>query len=239
MFNQSNMNELGSKSLLRLKIRWASKIIAISDSVAGLLLENGAPSEKIRKIYLGIDVQAVDKELIGSRRQRHNYFLSVGRIIRRKRHEDAIRTLSVLGKEYPELRLGIAGNVYDQSYYDELQHLVQQLGLSGRVEFLGVRKDVLQLMQNSDALFHCAQSEGFGWVVVEAMAVGLPVIASAVDGPRDIIDRSWDAKSLLLLPEANSISVRGSKSSTASLMGTAANACWSKSSGSRISRRDR
>jgi glycosyltransferase involved in cell wall biosynthesis len=197
IFNQSNMNELGNLRLLRMKIRWADKIIAISDSIKDLLLTNGAPSDKVKKIYLGIDVKDVDKELLQNPRKRHNYLLSVGRIIRRKRHEDAIKTFSVLAKDYPELRLGIAGSVQDVSYYNELVKLVGGLGLTDRVEFLGVRKDILGLMQNCDALFHCAESEGFGWVVVEAMAVGLPVIASAVDGPKDIID---EGKTGLLVP---------------------------------------
>ncbi len=197
IYNQSNMNEHGSKALLRVKMRLADRIIAISDSTMKLLSEYGASSSKLRKVYLGIDTRDVDRQVQINKAQNGLSILSVGRIIRRKRHEDAIKALSILSRTMPQLTLRIAGNIHDQQYHQELQNLVNDLGLSGRVDFLGLREDVLEVMKESSALLHCAESEGFGWVVVEAMAVGLPVIASAVDGPRDILDHG---KTGLLVP---------------------------------------
>jgi glycosyltransferase involved in cell wall biosynthesis len=43
-------------------------------------------------------------------------------------------------------------------------------------------------MSGSAVLIHCAESEAFGWVILEAMNVGLPVVCSAVDGPKEIIE---------------------------------------------------
>jgi hypothetical protein len=56
------------------------------------------------------------------------------------------------------------------------------------VEFLGTRTDVPELMGRAAAVVLCSESEAFGWVIVEAMAHGAPVIASAVDGPGEIIE---------------------------------------------------
>jgi glycosyltransferase involved in cell wall biosynthesis len=200
VYNQANMNELGNQTFLRVKIRLADRIIAISDSTMELLAKSGASSEKLRKVYLGIDTQDVDRLMDPYYQNRDGAILSVGRIIRRKRHEDAIRAFSVLAREIRHLRLRIAGSIVDEKYFQELKRLVSDLGLSERVEFLGLRDDVPQLMQQSHALVHCAESEGFGWVVVEAMTVGLPVIASAADGPRDIIN---DQQTGLLVPTGN------------------------------------
>ena len=52
-------------------------------------------------------------------------------------------------------------------------------------------------MQQADVLLHCADSEGFGWVILEAMTVGLPVVSSSVEGPKDIIQ---DGETGFLVP---------------------------------------
>lgn len=82
----------------------------------------------------------------------------------------------------------IAGELLEPWYFRQLEQLVHDVGLTERVEFLGLRDDILQLMQQATVLVHCAESEAFGWVIAEAMAVGLPVIAAAVDGPSEVIE---------------------------------------------------
>ena len=113
----------------------------------------------------------------------------VAQIVRRKRLHDAISAIARLSLELPELHLSVAGGVVDPDYFQELQDLIARLNLSNRVSFLGPRNDVFELMRESDALVHTAESEAFGMVIIEAMAAGLPVVSSAVDGPREIIEQ--------------------------------------------------
>lgn len=68
-----------------------------------------------------------------------------------------------------------------------LEQMVQELNLPENVEFLGVRFDVPQLLAKSDMLVLPSRSEGFGLAIIEAMASGVPVVASNIDGPREII----------------------------------------------------
>jgi glycosyltransferase involved in cell wall biosynthesis len=187
VYHQRNMNEEGSAMLLRMKIRMSNRIIAVSDAVREMLLRIGADAAKVKSISNGIDLDDSENYFLEGNSNGHGVILSVGQVVPRKRHEDAVRAFSILNKEMPQLRLQIAGKIVDPAYYQKLQDLVRELNLTDKVQFLGVRKDVLQLMQNADVLLHCADSEGFGWVILEAMTVGLPVVSSSVEGPKDII----------------------------------------------------
>jgi len=68
-----------------------------------------------------------------------------------------------------------------------LENLIRDLRLQDCVELLGVRFDVPDLLAESDLFILPSRSEGFGLALVEAMASGVPVVASDIDGPREII----------------------------------------------------
>ena len=69
----------------------------------------------------------------------------------------------------------------------ELQDLVKDLNLINRVHFLGIRTDVDKLLKSSDIVVMSSHWEGFGLSAVEGMAAGKPVIASDVDGLREVV----------------------------------------------------
>jgi glycosyltransferase involved in cell wall biosynthesis len=66
--------------------------------------------------------------------------------------------------------------------------MIVACGIQDRVSFLGCRKDILELMRQSHALLHTAETEAFGMAILEAMAVGLPVIAPAIEGPKELVE---------------------------------------------------
>lgn len=186
IFYQKNLAEGGYRAGHWLKIRLANKIVAISNAGVQVLQSLGAELSKVEKIPPGIGPYAGDLEryanITGGR-----HILFVGHIQPRKRQEDAIKALGRLTDEIPDLSLLIVGAPSDPDYYQELQHLTGVLGLEPKVHFLGVRSDVLALMKTSSALILCSDSEAFGWVILEAMSVGLPVVASDSGGPGEII----------------------------------------------------
>lgn len=124
--------------------------------------EYGASPDKLRRVYYGIDLEKIDKQVVRNHGDK-DYILTVGRIVSFKRHEDMIKAFQKIAADWPQLRLLIAGEVVEDSYFQHLQELVHDLGLSERVEFLGLRKDILQLMQQAAVLVYCAESEAFGW----------------------------------------------------------------------------
>ncbi|MCU1243882.1 MAG: hypothetical protein JWO71_4608 [Candidatus Acidoferrum typicum] len=196
VYSQRNLNENGHTSLLKIKTICAHRIITISRTVSEFLLAEGVSPSTIRQIYLGLDIDHTENGGQTEPRE-YPYILFVGQFERRKRHQDAIRALALLKSEFPALKLVLIGNTFDEQYVTELRELSNELGLSERVLFLGPRSDVLDLMRNASALLLCSEKEAFGWVLVEAMSVGLPVISSAVDGPCELIEHE---KTGLLVP---------------------------------------
>ncbi|MFN2386436.1 MAG: glycosyltransferase family 4 protein [Thermoanaerobaculia bacterium] len=184
VFSQRNLNPRGSRRSLRAKIALARRIVANSDAVHQFLIAQGAAPGKITTIYVGLEESAqLKRPAVPGGELR---LLAVGQLVGRKRHEDAIRALALL-RDLPGLRLDIAGPVFDSTYRDRLEALVAELGLTNRVALLGPRDDVRELMQNAACLVLCSDSEAFANVLVEAMAAGLPVVSSAVDGSKEAV----------------------------------------------------
>jgi glycosyltransferase involved in cell wall biosynthesis len=91
-----------------------------------------------------------------------------------------------------------AGTQYDNLAYERRLHAqVEEQGLVGRVRFLGERADVPDLLAASDLLLMPSWREAFGRIVIEAMAMGVPVLATDVGGPSEVVEPGVDG---LLLP---------------------------------------
>lgn len=196
IFNQRNMNRNGHRSLLTAKARLARKIICISDAAQHYMQTLVGP-EKLVKIHPGLEVARVNYREPALAKQSPIRLLMVGHITRLKRLEDGLTVLARLVGDFPGLRLDLAGRVVDSGYLEELKSLVQSQGLAARVSFLGPRSDILEVMRHSDLLLHTSGSEAFGMAIIEAMAVGLPVIAPDLEGPREIVEHQ---SSGLLVP---------------------------------------
>jgi glycosyltransferase involved in cell wall biosynthesis len=196
LFNQRNMNENGHRPLLKIKAKAAQRIICLSEAVIQLM-RRFASHQKLVKVHPGIEVERISFRRPGPSSNGTFRLLMVGHVVRRKRLEDGITALAESAPEVSGLRLQIAGRVVDPSYLQELKAMVRACGLGERVSFLGPRNDVFELMGQADVLLHTAESEAFGMVLIEAMAAGLPVVAAAIDGPREIIEHG---RSGLLVP---------------------------------------
>ena len=187
MFTQRNMNESGFRAALRLKTRLACRVVCVSEAARRLVLELGAGTCPTT-VYPGIEVDSIAwRPPVLSPGSRFN-LLMVAHIARRKGIETALESLRILSGQLNGVHLSIAGRVDDPGYHRELNKRADKLGVRGSVTFLGPRSDVFKLMQDADALLHTAESEAFGLVIIEAMAVGLPVIAPRMQGPAEIIE---------------------------------------------------
>ena len=133
----------------------------------------------------------------------------VGHLTPLKAQDDAVRMLAHLrGRERP-VRLLIVGSVKftgpgtaedNVGFERRLRELVADLDLADRVELLGEREDVAAVLAASDVLVTPSWREGFGRVVLEGMAMELPVVATDVGGPAEIVRPGEDG--VLLPPRA-------------------------------------
>ena len=112
----------------------------------------------------------------------------VAHLVEVKGHPDLLRAWAALRNARAQLVL-IGGGT--EAYTGQLKALAAELGVADRVHFLGVRSDVPSLLPHFDgfvlATRNTGRREGFGAVLPEAMACGLPVIATKSGGPEDIV----------------------------------------------------
>lgn len=185
IYTQRNMeHKLG----LRIKARMSQRIICVSQAVAEMVQQKmGIPAAKIRQIYNGVDVEAITDQMDGKLQRQPGHILCVGHVRPLKRQEDAIRALALVRQQVPHARLSIAGSVFDEGYQQFLEQLVRELSLTEAVTFLGLRTDVPRLMQQAEALILCSDKDALPLTILEAMTVGVPVVASAVDGNKELV----------------------------------------------------
>jgi glycosyltransferase involved in cell wall biosynthesis len=118
----------------------------------------------------------------------------VGRLSAEKGQHRLITAFAALRTEFPDARLVFAGEGPDLA---ELQSHVKTQGLGGAVHFLGYRSDIPDVFADLSALVLNSDTEGVPRVILEAMALGVPVIASAVGGTPEIVA---DGETGLLIP---------------------------------------
>jgi glycosyltransferase involved in cell wall biosynthesis len=137
-------------------------------------------------------VEGIRKRAAAARnaRETSRNVLMVATLERHKDHATLLRAFAEVRRHRPAVRLRLAG---DGSLRDELVALAAQLGLSDAVEFLGSRHDVPELLGQADLfVFSTTPQEGLGTVLVEALAAGVPIIASDVPACRELLEgRRW------------------------------------------------
>lgn len=107
----------------------------------------------------------------------------------RKRHIWLVNTLSKLMKDNSNIHLLLPGK---DSLNGECHQLVKELGLDKQIHFLGYRKDIPKLLKISNLALSSANQEGLPVNIMEAMYIGLPIVASNCRGNRDLVQDKID-----------------------------------------------
>ncbi len=167
------------RSLERLCLRTAPHIVVITDYVRGAV----RTSNTVHVIPQGIFMEEL-ASLRDIKPQEQPLVLCVGVFSPRKGHHVTIKAFAELLKEIPEARLVIAGSLTDLAYYRFLEKRVGQLGIAGSVDLCPnlPRHEILELLGRARIFALYSREESQGIVLCEALAAGVPVVASRVGG---------------------------------------------------------
>lgn len=160
-------------------------VITRSRSLASLLAQAGAESTKLHPIHNGVDVSVFRPGEKASKPEK--IILFVGNLLPVKNPELLLRAFA---RVTPPARLVIAGK---GPLRQALEALAASLGIAERVTFLGpqLAPQIAGQMRFADVLCMSSLNEGLPNVVIEAMASGLPVVATNVGGIHEVIDAPW------------------------------------------------
>jgi Glycosyltransferase len=112
-------------------------------------------------------------------------FVFIARFEEIKNHDMLLKALHIAEKKVPNICLKLAG---DGALLEKEKQFAEQLGIKSKVIFMGQRNDIPDILRESDVCVISSKSEAFSLSLVEAMAAGLPVIATAVGGMKDIVE---------------------------------------------------
>jgi glycosyltransferase involved in cell wall biosynthesis len=169
-------------ALQRYAYRCAHGVVANSNAAAGILEEEGVPRARVHVIPNGV---MLDRFAPRTDPRPVTTIVTVANLRREKAHEVLLAAAAQLAPRHPALQFLIVG---DGPRDAELRALATTLGVDAQVSFLGHREDVPALLAQADMFVLPSRSEAFPNGVIEAMAAGLPVVASRVGGLLDLID---------------------------------------------------
>lgn len=168
--------------LTRLVLQHCDRITALSRALVDATETIGIPATAITIIPNGVDLA----QFIPSDRIRAPLIVYVGSLIRRKGVIYLLRAMAQLAPAHPSLRLVIVGEGVERP---SLQSAARELGIAARVSFVGEasREHVRSWMQQAKVFVLPSTEEGFGVVLLEALACGTPIVASQVGGICDVV----------------------------------------------------
>jgi teichuronic acid biosynthesis glycosyltransferase TuaC len=220
----------------------AQRVFSVSESLKRHAVSLGADEAKIRVVGNGVDTRIFHPVDKGEARRNlgippeAKVLISVGGLVERKGFHRVIEILPALRKKYPGLIYLIVGGPGPEGDWSErLRRQVEALGLQNAARFLGEMpgRALREPLSAADVFVLASSNEGWANVLLEAMACGLPVVATEVGGNREVVrseqlgfivpfgqpaglaaaldaalSRSWDSRAIVGYAEANAWDAR-------------------------------
>lgn len=197
-------------------VRWlynsaVDRVIAISQGVKRALVESGVSESRICVIPSGVDSKRFTGPASDRAFARRKLGLAEGELLLlvpavlelRKGHRFLLRALCRMRDRLQAVRVICCGS---GSLRSELEAMTERLGLGDRVRFIGFASDVTELLAACDAVVLPSLHEGMGVVLLEAMACGRAVVASAVGGVPEVLG---EGAAGILVPPADEEALAG------------------------------
>lgn len=181
------------KALLRFAAARVDAFVCVSADAAELARRQGVREQAVRVLTNGIDLERFRADAYAG----DGPCVVVARLTAEKDVATLLDAAARVVAEVPEFRLLVAG---DGPCRAELEAQAQRLNLSERVEFLGTVRDVPPLLARCRLFVLPSKTEGISLTLLEAMASGLPVVATRVGGNPEVVA---DGETGLLVPSGD------------------------------------
>jgi glycosyltransferase involved in cell wall biosynthesis len=180
--------------------RLSRRIVGVSRDATRLCQgEDKGSSRKMVTIWNGIDATRFAYRGPADRPTA----ISVARLSPEKDFATLLKAVAIVRRQVPDFRLKMVGNGAEREF---LESLARELQITDCVEFLGERSDVHQLLPQAGFFVSSSKTEGISLTVLEAMAVGLPVVTTAVGGNPEIVE---EGRTGYLVPSQNPDALAG------------------------------
>lgn len=203
--NVWHVREIISQEIIRKILSYfiyhlSDKIVVMSNEVKSLFFKERKGSQKIIVLYEGIDPENFSSNS-NSKKIREEFGISpdefvigmVGRITPWKGQDDFIKAAALALKEGSNMWFFVVGDIYPKGvrqivFKKKLKRMVKEMGISDKIIFTTFREDIPNFMVAFDIfVLPSNKPEPFGIVILEAMAMAKPVIATNIGGPLEII----------------------------------------------------
>jgi glycosyltransferase involved in cell wall biosynthesis len=186
--------------LQRLSYQLAHRVVANSSAAMEQLIEEGVPDFRIVNIANGIDWSRFAQAIAAGapardRSKNRRVITTVANLRPGKGHDVLLKAAARVVRRVPDVRFQIVG---DGPRRDELEQQAAALRISAQVSFLGHRDDVPAVLERSDIFAFPSFMEASPNAVIEAMAAGLPVVATRVGGIPEVVEH--ERNGLLVAP---------------------------------------
>jgi glycosyltransferase involved in cell wall biosynthesis len=186
----------GQRLLQRLSYPLAHRVIANSSAAAERLIQEGVRPSKVVTIANGLDFDRFAVRQQGSPSRRPRIVTTVANLRPGKGHDVLLKAAARLVRRVPDIRFRIVG---DGPRRGDLERQAAALRVSSHVEFLGYRSDVAELLRQSDIFALPSLMEASPNALIEAMAAGVPIVATRVGGIPEAIEH--ERSGILVAPQ--------------------------------------
>jgi glycosyltransferase involved in cell wall biosynthesis len=179
----------------RIANSFSDVVVANSLAVAeDMVKRDGIRRDKLVCIYNGLDAErfrqamsyrAAARQTLGLR-DGQMVFIIVANLIPYKGHSELLEAMAKLTPRFPDLHLLVVGQ--DRGIGDALKAQAESLGLCKRIQWLGLRHDIPELLASADIYVCASHEEGFSNSLLEALAAGKAVVATRVGGNQEMLD---------------------------------------------------
>jgi glycosyltransferase involved in cell wall biosynthesis len=168
------------RALVNLAAGWVDRFVCVSHDSARLAVRQGVLARKVCTVRNGIDLE----RFAYSGPRADGPAVIVARLCPEKDHATLLRATALAVRADPSFRLEVAG---DGPCREDVHRLAGELGLAGHVRFLGQVRDIPPLLARAGLFVLSSLSEGVSLTLLEAMASGLPVVATRVGGNPEVV----------------------------------------------------